>query len=65
VLLNDVISENKKLQAEAKAPERKLCDMDERNNFLENSVNNLKHYHRSWSHDVRGKAVGGLANLQG
>ncbi len=60
MLLNDVISENKKLQAEANAPERKLCDMDERNNFLENSVNNLKHYH-----DVRGKAVGGLANLQG
>jgi hypothetical protein len=49
VLLNDAVTENKKLQAEAKVTERKLCDMDERNNFLENRVNILEQYHRSWS----------------
>jgi hypothetical protein len=42
VLLNDVVTENKKLQAEAKVTGRKLCDMNEMNNYLENRVNSLE-----------------------
>jgi chromosome segregation ATPase len=50
VLLNDVRNENKQqLKSEAKETEKKLKDMNERNNFLENRVNNLEQYHRSWS----------------
>jgi hypothetical protein len=49
VLLTDLKNENKQLKTEARVTERKLNDMNERNNSLENRVNNLEQYHRSWS----------------
>jgi archaellum component FlaC len=49
VLLSDLTSENKKLKQEAVVTERKLADMNERNNQLENRLNSLEQHHRGWS----------------
>jgi len=49
VLLNDLKQENKELKAEARATERKLQEMNEKNNLLENRLNNLEQHHRGWS----------------
>jgi septal ring factor EnvC (AmiA/AmiB activator) len=49
VLLNDRKLENSQLKIEAKENEKKLQDMNERNNQLENRLNNLEQHHRGWS----------------
>jgi hypothetical protein len=49
VLLNDLKAENKQLKQEAAVTESKLADMNERNNQLENRLNNLEQHHRGWS----------------
>jgi FtsZ-binding cell division protein ZapB len=49
ILLNDLKSENKQLKTEAREAERKLSDMNVKNNALENRINNLEQYNRSWS----------------
>jgi archaellum component FlaC len=49
VLMNDLKEENKQLKQEARATDRKLSDMNERNNQLENRLNSLKQHHRGWS----------------
>jgi len=49
VLLSDLKEENKKLKQEAVVTERKLADMNERNNQLEHRLNNLEQHHRGWS----------------
>jgi len=48
-LLNDMKSENKQLKAEAKVMDQKLCDMNIKNISLENRINSLEQYNRSWS----------------
>ncbi len=49
ILLNDLKSENKQLKTEARETDRKLSDMNVKNNALENRINNLEQYNRSWS----------------
>jgi archaellum component FlaC len=49
VLLNDLSNENKQLKAEAKTNERKLSEMNDRNNSLEDRLNSLEQHHRGWS----------------
>jgi hypothetical protein len=45
--LSDPTSENKKLKQEAVVTERKLAEMNEGNNQLENRLNSLEQHHRS------------------
>jgi hypothetical protein len=49
VLINDLKNKNKELKAEARATDRKLLEMNEKNNALENRLNNLEQHHRGWS----------------
>ncbi len=49
VLLSDLKSENSQLKADARENERKLCEMNERNNNLEDRLNHLEQHHRGWS----------------
>jgi hypothetical protein len=48
VLLSDLKSENVQLKADARENERKLSEMNERNNHLEDRLNNLEQHHRGW-----------------
>jgi hypothetical protein len=48
VLLSDLKSENVQLKADARENERKLSEMNERNNNLEDRLNNLEQHHRGW-----------------
>jgi hypothetical protein len=47
VPLSDPTIENKKLKQEDVVTERKLAEMNERNNQLENRLNSLEQHHRS------------------
>ena len=49
ILLNDLKTENKQLKAESRETERKLNDMNLKNISLENRINSLEQYNRSWS----------------
>jgi hypothetical protein len=49
IILNDLKAENKQLKSDARDTEKKLADMNERNNFLENKLNKLEQHHRGWS----------------
>jgi hypothetical protein len=49
ILLSDLKSENKQLKLEAREADRKLSDMDTKNIALENCINSLEQYNRSWS----------------
>jgi hypothetical protein len=48
VLLSDLKSENVQLKADARENERKLSEMNERNSYLEDRLNNLEQHHRGW-----------------
>jgi prefoldin subunit 5 len=48
VLLSDLKNENVQLKADARENERKLSEMNERNNHLEDRLNNLEQHHRGW-----------------
>jgi hypothetical protein len=49
ILLNDLKQENTQLKTEARITEKKLADMNEKNNQLENRLNRLEQHHRGWS----------------
>jgi hypothetical protein len=49
VLLTDLKNENKQLRSEVRECEQKLCEMNERNNLLENRLHSLEQHHRGWS----------------
>jgi len=49
VLLNDLANENKQLKADARDNERKMAELNDRNNRLEDRLNNLEQHHRGWS----------------
>jgi hypothetical protein len=48
VLLSDLKSENTQLKAAASDNERKMAELNERNNSLEDRLNNLEQHHRGW-----------------
>jgi hypothetical protein len=54
VLLKDVTNENKQLKTEVKQLDQQLAEMNEKNNILENRLNNLEQHHRGWSARVLG-----------
>jgi hypothetical protein len=49
VLLNDLANENKQLKADASDNERKMAELNDRNNRLEDRLNNLEQHNRGWS----------------
>ena len=49
VLLNDLANENKQLKADARDNEQKMAELNDRNNRLEDRLNNLEQHHRGWS----------------
>ena len=49
VLLNDLKAENKILKEGSRETDRKLNQMNDRNNALENRINSLEQHHRGWS----------------
>jgi len=49
VILTDLKNENKQLKAEARENEKKIEDLNERNNQLENRLHSLEQHHRGWS----------------
>jgi hypothetical protein len=49
VMLTDLKNENKQLKAEARENERKIAELSEHNNKLEDRLNHLEQHHRGWS----------------
>lgn len=49
VLLDDLKNENKQLKADARENEKKMEELNERNNQLENRLHSLEQHHRGWS----------------
>jgi hypothetical protein len=48
-MLTDLKNENKQLKADARENERKIAELSEHNNKLEDRLNSLEQHHRGWS----------------
>ena len=49
ILITDLKNENTKLKADLRNSEKKLEEMNDRSNSLENRLNSLEQHHRGWS----------------
>jgi len=49
ILITDLKNENSKLKSDIRDSERKMEEMSEHNNALENRLNSLEQHHRGWS----------------
>jgi uncharacterized protein YoxC len=49
VMLTDLKNENKQLKADARENERKIAELSDHNNKLEDRLNSLEQHHRGWS----------------